>query len=453
MPKKELLRNLLLYFILVCTAAQAQYSIKGSINPYQNYSWILLYKLENGNQTYMDNADVVKGEFEFKIDEKESSGVYRAYYQIENDLYVEFIYNKEEIAFSFDPNYPEESISFSESEENNLTSEYYSAIRSQQKKIDSLQVLYFNAKEGPESENISKNYQEELKNLERQQVSYEKKSKDKLAYHFIRASRQYNAAKPYKKTDEYLQGIKDHFFDSVDLNDSILSHSTFINDRLHDYVFYLNQADNLEAINLLQQESIKKAVNWIDQDYELLQRFEASLIQQYLLEENVVMINYVMDNFYNLLPSAYQDVQLKDKVYGTLKTAVGVIAPDFSWDDKGTEYNLHGINGTDYYIVLFFSSNCPHCQIEIPEFYDFISGIENIKVVAVGLEDEKESWELMTKEYHEFINVLDLKKWSSPKVKDYGVEGIPSYFVLDADKTILAKPVDFNELKSMFETK
>ena len=451
--KEELLKNLLLCLILVCTAAHAQYSIKVSINPDHDYSWILLYKLENGNQTYMDNADVVEGEFEFNIDEKEPSGVFRAYYQIENDLYVEFIYNKEEIAFSFNPNNPVGSIKFSESEENNLSAEYYSDIRSQQKIIDSLQVLYFTSPEGATSDKISERYQQELKNLHQTQVRYEKKSTGKLANHFIRASKQYNAAKPYKNTDEYLKGIKAHFFDSVDLKDSVLSHSTFINDRLHDYIFYLNQADNIEAVNALQQESIEKATTWIGKDYELLKSFEESLIQEYLFEENVEMINYVLDNYYTLLPSAYQDVQLKDSVYGTLQTAIGVVAPDFSWDHEGTKINLHGISGTDYYIVLFFSSNCPHCQIEIPEFYDFISGIENIKVIAVGLEDEKSSWEQMTKGYSEFINVLDLKKWSSPKVKDYGVEGIPTYFVLDADKTILAKPEDFNELKSMFETK
>ena len=128
-------------------------------------------------------------------------------------------------------------------------------------------------------------------------------------------------------------------------------------------------------------------------------------------------------------------------------------APDFSWKENGTDLSLHSLTGTDYYIVLFFSSNCPHCQMEIPEFYTFISGIENIKVVAVGLEDEQESWEAMTNEYAEFINILDLDKWSSQKVKDYGITAIPTYLVLDADKKILAKPEDFDELKSMFETK
>ena len=132
---------------------------------------------------------------------------------------------------------------------------------------------------------------------------------------------------------------------------------------------------------------------------------------------------------------------------------VGVRAPDFSWTQNGVDTSLYELSGTDYYVVLFFSSNCPHCQIEIPEFYKFISGIENIKVVAVGLEDEKRSWEIMTKDYFEFINILDLDKWSSQKVKNYGITAIPTYLVLNTDKNILAKPEDFNELKSMFETR
>jgi len=165
------------------------------------------------------------------------------------------------------------------------------------------------------------------------------------------------------------------------------------------------------------------------------------------------MINFVKDNYYKNLPSEYQNEELLRRLTATLKTAIGITAPDFSWKEDGEDKSLHSLTGTDYYIVLFFSSNCPHCQMEIPDFYTFISGIENIKVVAVGLEDEKESWEAMTDGYTEFINILDLDKWSSQKVKDYGITAIPTYLVLDVDKKILAKPEDFEVLKSMFETR
>ena len=434
-------------------ALQAQYSINGTIDPDHDYSWILLYKLENGEQSYVANADVVDGEFNFEIDEKEPSGIYRAYYQIENHLYVEFIYNKEDVKFSFDPNNPDTSIAFSESEENTMYHEYYETIKFKQQRLDSVQVLYFKSADKKTDEALEKTYKEYLAELKSEQNRFEKKSEGMLANHFILASSQYNSNSPNKEPDVYLDVIKEHFFDAMDLSDSILNHSTFVNDRLNDYIFYLHQGEDEASENELQKLAIDKAVLWIGQYWEILGSFEDDLLETYLISENVEMINYVMDTYYKSLPKTYQNQELIKKTESTLLTALGSLAPDFSWESDGKIKSLHGLSGTDYFIVLFFSSNCPHCQMEIPEFYKFISGIENIKVVAVGLEDEKQSWEVMTKEYNEFINILDLDKWSSQKVKDYGIEAIPTYLVLDDEKKILAKPEDFNELKSMFETR
>lgn len=410
--------------------------------------------MQNGEQTYVANADVVDGAFSFEIDQNEPTGIYRAYYQIENSLYVEFIYNKEDVEFSFDPNDPEVSIYFSESQENTLYQNYYKSIKSNQQKVDSVQVLYFQSTQKEENVDLEKKYKQYLTELQTEQKRFEGRSSGMLANHYIKASSQYNAPMPHKDPNDYLSAIKDHFFDAMDLGDTVLSHSSFINDRLNDYVFYLNQADHLSAENELQKTAIDKAVIWIGNHTDLLASFEEDLLENYLLHENVEMINFVMDNYYNKLPQALQNDELKKQIYGTLKTAIGVRAPDFSWkNNDGTSNSLYSLSGTDYYILLFFSSNCPHCQIEIPEFYKFISGIENIKVVAVGLEDEKESWEAMIDGYKEFINILDLEKWSSQKVKNYGIKAIPTYYVLDADKNILAKPKDFEDLRSMFETR
>jgi len=448
------MRKYLFLCIVLCSIAiQAQYSIKGTIDPYHDYSWILLYKMEDGDQTYVANADVVDGEFTFEIDDKEPSGIYRAYYQIENSLYVEFIYNYENVRFSFDPNSPDTSISFSESEENNIYQNYYDTIKSRQQNLDSIQVLYFNSEDKKTDETLIKTYKKYLSELHNEQLQFEKDSKGMLANHFIRASSQYNAETPHKSSDDYLEAIKEHFFEAMDLSDSILNHSTFINDRLNDYVFYLNQGEDDVTENELQKAAIEKATLWIDTHLLLLSSFEEDLIETYLHSENVEMINFVLEDHYKGLPIEYQNEELIRRTEATLKTALGSVAPDFSWENDGKKHSLHELSGTDYYIVLFFSSNCPHCQMEIPEFYKFIIGIENIKVVAIGLEDEKQSWEVMTKEYAEFINILDLEKWSSQKVKDYGISAIPTYLVLDAEKKILAKPEDFEALKSMFETR
>lgn len=448
------MRKILIFLALTtCTFLQAQFGVQGTIDPDHDYSWILLYKMQNGDQTYVANADVIDGQFNFKIDENQPSGIYRAYYQIENSLYVEFIYNREEVAFSFDPTNPEQSITFSRSEENNMYHNYYQAIRANQQKLDSVQVLYFKASEAKEEVQLTEAYKKILADLREEQNNYEKKSDDLLANHFIKASEQYNAETPFKNPEDYLSAIKSNFFNAIDLSDSTLTHSSFIYDRLNDYVFYLNQGEDQASENVLQKDAIEKAVDWIGNDIEILSSFEVDLLETYLLSENAEMINFVLDNYYLSLPAGNQNEELISRARATLKTAIGVIAPDFSWQKDGQETTFHSLKGTDYYVLLFFSSNCPHCQMEIPEFYKFISGIHNIKVVAVGLEDERKSWEAMTSTYTEFINILDLDKWSSQKVKDYGVSAIPTYFVLDADKKILAKPEDFDDLKSMFETR
>ena len=436
--------------LLISTGAWAQYSIKGTIDPNKDYSWILLYKLENGDQTYVDNADVVDGAFEFKV-EGEAPGIYRAYYQIENNLYVEFIYNKEEIDFTFNPEDPAETIFFKQSEENSLYQEYYKTARAKQKAIDSIQGLYFNSTDPVENKQLEEQYASALADLETQQSQFEDRAEGLMAQHIIRASRQYNPPVPVKEPQVYIEEIKAHFFDAMNPTDSVLANSSFITDRMRDYVLYLNQSDSQEASNILQKEAIDKAVEWAGEEYILLEQFEEALIQEYLNMQNTPMVQYVMEKHYSQLPKEVQDLQFMSKIIAAMKTAIGVRAPDFSWEDQDQQKHLYGLVGTDYYIVLFFSSGCPHCQMEVPEFHKFISGIENIKVVTVGLEDEVSSWESMTENYPEFINVLDLEKWSSPKVKAYGVNAIPSYFVLDSDKNILAKPEDFDELKSLFE--
>jgi len=448
-----MIKHLLYLLIFIPTILHAQFTIKGSLKPNKDYTWILLYKLVNGKQTFIDNASVINGEFQFKIDKNQSFGIYRAYYQIENNLFVEFIYNNEDIDFTFNPNNPIETIEFLTSDENKIYQKYYKNISNNQKQLDALQVAYFKEKEAIIEKKIIVDYQQKLTELQNLQSHFEKESQGKLAQHFIKASKQYNAQEPFKNPQIYIDTVKFHFFDAIDFNDTVLSNSTFINDRLTDYVLYLNQANNMASKNTLQKKAIDDAAQKISTNFELLKNFEESLLQNYMLEENIEMVNFVMNQYYNNLPDTYQDAGLQYKINATMKTAIGSEATDFSWEENGIKKNLHSLIGFDYYIVVFFSATCPHCKVEMPDFYTFIKDIENIRVIAVGLEDEKENWKKMTTNFVDFINILDLDKWNSQKVKDYGITAIPSYFVLDANKNILAKPNDVDELKEMFETR
>ena len=448
-----MLKYLTFLFLLISLTVKADYTIEGSIEPSHNYSWVILYKIEKGKQVFVEKATVTNGKFKFDLKDGAFIGIYRAYYKMEGNLYVEFIFNNENLEFKFDPDKPHKTIEFINSDENQIFQNYLKSTEMYQKQIDALQIDFFKTTDVDQVKKIQKEYQGKLSKLNNIQNEYEKKSEGKLVHNFIKASAKYNANVPYKEPQKFLDEVKFHFFDAINLNNKVLSNATFINDRLLDYVFYLTQADNQEARNILQKQAIDDIVTRLGNNLEVLSHFEDSILFNHLQMENNEMTDYVIENYYSKLPKECQDEALLFRIKSAMKTAIGVAAPDFSWEENGVSKNLYGLVGHDYYMVVFFSSGCPHCKVEIPEFHEFIKEFNNIKIIAIGLEDVDKDWKVMVKDYIGFTNILDLKKWDSEKVKDYGVTAIPSYFLLDKNKVIVAKPNDLEELKIMFTKK
>ncbi len=441
------------FFIFVFLAPlflYSQHSVKGKIDQGENFSWVLLYKIKDGKQIYIDNADVKNNQFEFTISENEIPGIYRVFYQIENQLYIEFIYNKENIDFVFNPNDPVESLKFNSSAENVLYQEYFKQISIKQQILDSLQVSFFNSEDVKLDQEISISYANKLNELNALQFDFENQSKEKLASHIIKASKQFNAENPIKIPTDYLSEIKNHFFDAVDFNDSILINSTFINDKIFDYIFYLNQSNDMMALNEMQKESIDIGLPKLDNSI-LKKNIEESILNQYAEDQNGEMVNFMLQNHYGKLPHSMQDIAFKNHMLSEVKTAIGKKSPDVIWEENGISKSLYKTNDSNIYIIVFFSSGCPHCQQEMPEFHKFIQSTSNIKVIAIGLEDEKTNWENMIQDYSNFTNILDLDKWDSSRVQDFGISAIPNYFILNKDKNIIAKPEDLEELKGYFE--
>ena len=107
-----MLKRLTLIFLFISLSVQAAYTIKGTIEPDLDYTWIILYKIEKGKQVYVEKAAVTDGKFSFDLKEGAAIGIYRAYYQIEGNLYVEFIFNNEDLDFKFNPVKPHETMVF-----------------------------------------------------------------------------------------------------------------------------------------------------------------------------------------------------------------------------------------------------------------------------------------------------------------------------------------------------
>ncbi len=51
-----MLKKLLFVIVLISFTAKSQTSVKGTLNPAQNYSWVVLYQLKGAEQLYIKNV-------------------------------------------------------------------------------------------------------------------------------------------------------------------------------------------------------------------------------------------------------------------------------------------------------------------------------------------------------------------------------------------------------------
>ncbi len=210
-------KKILLILALISFTVNAQDTIRGKMKPVKNYSYIILNQLNTVNKKYVANATITNGEFKMAIPKGTKPGMYRLEYDVNNNLFVDFIYNNESIDFEFDPNYPDNLVKFNESEENKIFQSYIDGISVIQNKLDSVQVKYFQIEDKEELKKLTKFYENKLVELKKVQIEFTEKSKNKLAHHFINANKRHYSDTLIKNTDVFLKNLKSHYYDNIDL--------------------------------------------------------------------------------------------------------------------------------------------------------------------------------------------------------------------------------------------
>ena len=455
MLKKVFLLGLIISF----TNLFAQHTLTGTMKPAkEKYTWVILHRLNGINKKYVDNANVKDGKFTLNIPKGSPAGMYRVLYDNENNKFIDFLYNNEDITVEFHPDYPSQLVKYSKSDENKVYQNYIEKVSVLQNKLDSVQVVYFQTKDANKEKTLTKIYKNDLEKLRKTQNDFEVNSKDKLAYHFIKANKRFYADNLIKNTTEYLNTIKKHYFDNIDFSSATLIKSSMLIDKIMDYVFYLNTSNNPQTLEKLRKEGIDNALSKIN-NLKFKKDAIESLLYTFAQQENLKMVDYLFKNHFSKLPIAMQDLEFKGMIQDMLKTTVGNKAPNIVWKDlKGKEHNLYNLKGKKYYLVVFWSSTCPHCLKEMPLLKKYMDDKDDVEVVAVALETKasKIGWIDEKYFYDKFMHALILSSeedsvFRSKTVEDYGVTGTPSFYLLDADKKIISKPYDVKEVKEVYE--
>ncbi|WP_299617787.1 TlpA disulfide reductase family protein [uncultured Tenacibaculum sp.] len=454
-----MMKRFFVLLIFVASIANAQFSVKGTMTPPEKSDWVVLYRIDGAKQKFIGNSTIKLedvdlggsvqkvGRFELTLPADAKVGAYRVSYRNTGAGFVDFFFNKENIEFVFNPQFPEESVLFTKSRENKVYREYLDALALTQRAIDSLQVEYLKSDE----KKTKKAYKKAYKEQEELQEIYEGKSEGMLVNTFIKASEATNSDDIFDDTQEYLDYVLDNFFKNVDFSDKTLYNSPFIVDKVTNYVFYLNIAESQSLQQKLYKESIEKIMEIIKDD-SIKKEILEYLITRFTIQRNSEIVDGLFDQYYAKLPADLQNSKFKSEKLGELLASVGRTAPDFSWKEGDKDYTLSTLNDGENYLLIFWSTQCGHCVNEIPSVHEFMKEYKETSVVAFAIEEE-ESLEFDSWNKNKLYNWHNVKgthpefRFKNETVLKYRIDATPTYFILDKDKKIIAVPNAVEDIK------
>lgn len=312
-----------------------------------------------------------------------------------------------------------------------------------QQRLDSIQIAVL---QNP-SLDFKEKYKKGFRDVNAVQNKYEESAKGKYVAPFIKANARINTPELVNSANDYLANIKNTFFDNLDFSNKTLMNSSFLINRVLDYVFYINYAEDLEQQQILFKSSIDTVLSKIkNQAYkrDIIQ----FLIEQFETSKNLEIIDYLFEKHYSKLPINLQDAKFKNEKQALFAAEVGRIAPDFSWTENGRNLKLSTLNDAENYVLVFWSTGCSHCLREIPELYMYMKTKPNFKVIAFALENDSFAWNTYKNtNLQGWHNVLGLHKWENETARTYQINATPTYFILDKNKKIIAKPDEITDVK------
>ncbi len=448
------MKKILFLIFLISSFTHAQYTVNGTMSPTIKSDWVILYKIEGARQKFVGNTKIridsitVKnkkqaiGTFKFTLPKDSKIGSYRVTYRLKGPGFVDFIFNKEDVSFSFHPEYPNQSVTFSLSKENKLFQNYLNAISIAQKNLDSIQIAVL---QNPDL-NLTAEYKTALSKVNAIQKKYLEVSKGSYVQPFIKANSKNNTSEILTSSQKYMSNMIDTFFDKMDFNDKTLLNSSFLVDRITDYVFYINYSDNAATQQKLYRKSVDNVLSKI-KNISFKKDVIEFLIGQFEAGRNIGLIDYLFKNHYDKLPKSIQNKKFKENKIALFAAEIGRIAPDFSWKENGKSLNLSKLNDAPNYVLVFWSTDCSHCLREIPQLGKFLQGNKKVKVVAFSLENSDFAWKSYKKTLPNWHHVLGLNKWENKTARTYNINSTPSYFILDSTKKIIAKPKELKDVK------
>jgi thiol-disulfide isomerase/thioredoxin len=248
---------------------------------------------------------------------------------------------------------------------------------------------------------------------------------------------------------------KNHFFDNISFTDERLLRTPILQARLN--AFFTNVV--IQAPDSINWE-IDKILDKVKSNHKVYQ-FVAIYLFNHFRESEIMghdaVVVRLADEIYlsgkaDWVSKEFKD-NLKKEVDMIRPNLIGKKAVDLVMDSyKGIFVSLYDVP-KDFTILYFWEPDCGHCKEATPKLKSYYEKTRNqgVEVFAVCTTADKGKWEKYIEENH----LTWINGWDPERKTNFGyyynVQSTPLIYILDRNKTIIAKKLSVDDIPSFIE--
>lgn len=245
-----------------------------------------------------------------------------------------------------------------------------------------------------------------------------------------------------------------HYFDNIDFADSGLIRSPIFAGKISRYMdsYVYPQPDSLNAAVdfIIKKSRVNKDMYQFCVN-ELFMKYAKSEI----MGQEAVYV-HIADKYFlsgeAWWPTEKSLMELRDRVEALRPTLIGSIAPNFMVQDSlGNNKQFHQfVTKNKYTILVFWNSDCGHCQHEIPalkKVYEDSLRTLGVGVFAVSTEQTDSTFRAFAAKNcsNDWATCADMRGTSAFR-REYDVIATPKVFIITPDYKIIAKSIPVDKL-------
>lgn len=255
--------------------------------------------------------------------------------------------------------------------------------------------------------------------------------------------------------EQQINILRENFFYGLDFSDAALLRSNVYPNKILDFLqLYadpnFSQPDFEEAMKtassrLLAACSENKEVFAFVRDY-LIEGFESYQLHQ--------VLDFIEENFVQEQCDDSNKSRLQQRIDAFNGMKIGSKAPAFAVRNQDGEIKELSEIETKYTVILFYASSCSHCYEVVGQLWDKYKSqkIKQFEVIAISLDENERAWEnYLDENRFTWINTFSPQGFEGSVSSSYNVFTTPMMFVLNDQEQIVAKPMNWKELKAVFK--